>query len=697
MWNLKHISAQNFLSYKEFSFDVKSKKTTLIYGKNLTDSGVSSNGSGKSSTLEILCFCLTGNSLRKVTNKELIRNGEKEAFLSITLENPVLKKTLRIERKLNLTKASDVSLYEDDKLREDLKDLKPSETDKEVLRQLEISYSDIVNYYLISKEKYTSLLLSSDTQKKEVINRFSKADYIDKVFPQLDTNIATQENSVNSFKNQIISANSKIELLQEQIQQAKDRDVKSEVESEIEKLNEEITSKQLSITNKEKSIAGLKVLMSDKEIELDTYSKQLSSDKNVSNLNLEIGELEKEILSKKDNFTNVVKKEAETNWREVRDLVREVKANCLSLESDVNKAEKTLSDLKKIEAGEIECPSCKHTFSLNDGEITLEDCKLLIVETEKEIETLTIDLNEQKATLTESQTLLEELAKDLEKLEEEFKTSIEVIQLKVEEKQSLVDSFEKENRVTKSKVANIESEIERYKRNIVADEESIAILENSIRTIEDQIKVIKNRPNPIVEEIKKLNSQIKELENSLLTINESLEAEQSKLDQLVKWKVNFKKFKSFLANQSLSLIEQQANSFLNKMKASSRIRIDGFRELASGKLKEEISIEVNRDSSLETESFGKFSGGEKAKIDLACILSMQTLINTSCINGGLDLLFCDEILESADDEAMSSIVSSLSNVDKTVFMIAHSQPNANIECEKVLVQKKNGVSELVPS
>lgn len=44
-------------------------------------------------------------------------------------------------------------------------------------------------------------------------------------------------------------------------------------------------------------------------------------------------------------------------------------------------------------------------------------------------------------------------------------------------------------------------------------------------------------------------------------------------------------------------------------------------------------------------SFGKFSAGEAARVNLATILAMQKLVNSNCDGDkGLDLLVLDEIL-----------------------------------------------------
>lgn len=694
MWNLKSIKAENFLSYKEIEIGIKGKKTTLIHGINSDDEGAASNGSGKSSTIEMICFCLTGNSLRNVKNDELIRNSEKTASLTLVLENKVINKVLRIERKLTKGKPSDVALYENDVLRKDLKDLKPAETDKEILRQLEISYNDIINYYLISKEKYTSLLLSSDTQKKEVINRFSKADFIDPIFPKIDDDIKTQENIVAATKSDRAAIYSKIELLEEQIETLKNKDVDDEVQKEIDKLNLQRVLKDENILNKMELNKNNSLLIKNKKSELEALELDLTKVEDVEKIEEQIDLAKKQLIKKQSNFTDTVQKESKDAIVEIKDIIKIAEEEQLTVKRVILKLSTSIEKLKSIEAGEIECPKCKHTFLIGDGELSLEECKKLRIKEEKEKDGLLISLKDKNETIKESEELLLEFQKELKAAEKEFEESLILIKQSIQLKQDSIDLISKRKRDLNNSITDTESSITRLEKTVESNTEIIDQTKAQIESIKESIEEIKNRPNPTTKQIKELNVQIKDQEVKAVKVDKVLEADQKELDELVEWRVYFKKFKSFLANQSLVLIEQQANNFLKKMKSDNQIRIDGFRMLSTGKMKEEISIEISRDG-LETERFGKFSGGEKAKVDLACVLSMQTLINSSCLNGGLDMLFCDEILESADEVAMNSIVTSLNGVDKTVFMIAHSQPNENIGCNKIVIEKKNQISQII--
>lgn len=108
-------------------------------------------------------------------------------------------------------------------------------------------------------------------------------------------------------------------------------------------------------------------------------------------------------------------------------------------------------------------------------------------------------------------------------------------------------------------------------------------------------------------------------------------------------------FKTYLANTKIEALSRITNEFLQDIGSDIRIRFDGYTVLKSGKVREKISISLLRDG-MDCGSFGKFSAGEAARVNLATILAMQKLVNSNCDGDkGLDLLVLDEILEAVDE------------------------------------------------
>lgn len=168
---------------------------------------------------------------------------------------------------------------------------------------------------------------------------------------------------------------------------------------------------------------------------------------------------------------------------------------------------------------------------------------------------------------------------------------------------------------------------------------------------------------------------------------------QQRLSQTAQWETNFKNFKSYVANQSIANIQDYANLFLRQMGSDLTIKLDGFSELASGKLKEQISVEVLRGGFSEG-SYGAFSGGERGRIDVCTILAIQQLINLNCKSGGLDLLICDEILDQIDTLGLESIINSLQNLDRTIMIVSQNDINT-LKDYTLTIEKRNKISTFV--
>jgi len=110
-------------------------------------------------------------------------------------------------------------------------------------------------------------------------------------------------------------------------------------------------------------------------------------------------------------------------------------------------------------------------------------------------------------------------------------------------------------------------------------------------------------------------------------------------------------------------------------------------------VREKISISLLRDG-VDCGSFGKFSAGEAARVNLATILAMQKLVNANCDDEkGLDLLVLDEILEAVDEAGLSSMFDALNALGSTVLVVSHGNVAEGYP-HKLVITKENGESRI---
>ena len=97
---------------------------------------------------------------------------------------------------------------------------------------------------------------------------------------------------------------------------------------------------------------------------------------------------------------------------------------------------------------------------------------------------------------------------------------------------------------------------------------------------------------------------------------------EKQVSDMVQWGLRFKEFKMSLACEQLRIIQNFANMSLQKQRSELRLSIDGFKRNAKGKIKEEITVSVINGEG-EYKSFWSFSGGERARIEMALIQAFQ--------------------------------------------------------------------------
>jgi DNA repair exonuclease SbcCD ATPase subunit len=113
----------------------------------------------------------------------------------------------------------------------------------------------------------------------------------------------------------------------------------------------------------------------------------------------------------------------------------------------------------------------------------------------------------------------------------------------------------------------------------------------------------------------------------------------------------------------------------------------------AGELREKFNIEV--DNGKGGSSFGLISGGEKRKVRLACMLALQDLVSARATKS-IDLWIGDEIddaMDSAGLERLMTILECKARERGTVLVISHNELRDWVD-QTVTVTKEGGVSRI---
>jgi len=613
MYTPHKIVLTNFGSHKNTEYTFPTNQTSLLCGINETDDGQKSNGSGKSWIIEALYFLTTDSYLRKINKANAIFYGEKFFIVEGWFRSEVLNQTLYIRKKVFAnTTPSEYWVEINDKVPEHLlvndqekKRLDVNQCKSFVLETFGLSSDHISDYFIISKEKYTSFFNSSDTAKKDLINRFSKAYIIDPIDDSIKDDINTYSDKKNALERRIHANESKIEAYIESIDQ--DSNDNGEL---IKQYQDKITVNIEQIEVKKQLIESNQSYLEDHKLLLADYTKSIS-------------EFDPQL------------KELKTTEKEYETVLRDI--------------EKHLGD-------EVQCPNCNHKFSFKDKSIPLVE-------------------------LRENLPIIQESLKDVLFQQQIINTQLEQLQ--------------KDKKYSQSQYDELQFDITKYTREINMLNNENKSFES---TIKDLSKIENSKDAETLQKIETLQSENEQYQKQLEDTNQQL----SKCEE---WLINFKRFKGYLANQSLCAIESYANFYLEQLKSNIRIKIEGYKEVNKGKdIREKINVIVLKNG-IDVGSFYGLSGGEKARIEISVILAMQKLINISTDGRGLNFIVLDEILESLDSLGIEILVKSLNDININILLISQlvnvekddsNNYIANINYENIIIVKKiNAISEIV--
>lgn len=402
------------------------------------------------------------------------------------------------------------------------------------------------------------------------------------------------------------------------------------------------------------------------------------------------------------------------------------------------------SNVKKQLLDSVDCPKCGHTFHLRDISFNPAEAEAELPHIIQEIidlksfisitkELINTDIQKEKEDINKKISAagdtirkeIEVLNQDLLTLQQNESKLKQEQNKELEAKQLLVDNVKKQKRLLSSKKNELDhqsstlSDLVKSKTRLLTQKKSdiesersgltnaVRRLELTLKQKQNELTAHKESMNHLEDQILKIQSQeadrskIIKLESDIAGLDKEHIAIETELEKLRKtkesidaWELNFKSFKSLLANKSLKTIESFTNLFLQNMESNLSIQLDGYKVLGNKEVREKITTSVLRDG-FEDGGFGSFSGGERGRINLSNVIGMAELINVSSPTGGMDFLLIDECLDQIDVLGLENIILSLQPIGKTVLIISqHTEINALGEYT-LTIQKENKVSTIL--
>jgi len=375
-----------------------------------------------------------------------------------------------------------------------------------------------------------------------------------------------------------------------------------------------------------------------KRQKIETLTKRIDESKaKIEELKKDIKQLPNDVLEKLDV------KIQQCN-EELQELQKQYK-NAYQILADVKSKISHIEDqLKEIEKVGAICTTCKRAYS--DDDLKHKESN------KKELNSKLKDLNKELAT---AQKALDKVNTDQTKKEKEIKD--------LQDKKNVVRDVLNNNKNTETK---------------------IGLINESIQELLKEIEDVKKQTNEALENV------VKDLEEKLKTGKADLE----KLDhdcnvlECVKFVVSEEGVKSYIVKKILAVLNGRMAYYLEKLHANCLCQFDEFFD-------EQITDEKG-----EHKSYFNFSGGERKRIDLACLFSfldirrMQGDVHFSTI-------FYDELLDSSlDDKGVELVLDVLRERalkhKENCYIITHRGTTITEKIDNtVFLEKRNNFTYLL--
>tara|TARA_R110000796_G_scaffold25283_1_gene71428 strand:+ start:73 stop:2103 length:2031 start_codon:yes stop_codon:yes gene_type:complete len=672
---LDRLILDRFLTYRELDYEI-SKKPLLVQGSNLTEIDQTSNGSGKSGIFTAIEFCIAASNSRDVRDSELVMFGESDARAQLFASCNVRKEKIHIDWDIRVKGSNKLSLRREiNGAWEDVSFSNVNDGKKYIMNWFAIEKEDLFNYFIINKSRFKSFFKASNKEKVDLINRFSDASIIDGLEKIDNTDL---EASYSGLLSQISKIEGKIELSEEMILDETSRDLKEELNDEMEDIDfniKEIDSLfedvgediqencrttaeiKISIDSKKKEIKGIEKMVTEAEKLVTDFVLSDSDEKIEESLDeIEIEESEKDIENKK-------LEDIETKKSKIGNLLKE-----LSIEM----------------SGAIECPKCSHEFILDCKHGTLEEAKVKegkAKEFLKTVEGLEETHREAVSAIVSRIKVLGESIGEITKQSEAERLQRNLLEKSLKDREKELLSIEREQGELEKRLQDEESDYKELNYELVD-------LERQKKALKDSKKTLKQTDNK--ELIKQLGEDLTTLKKDKKSKEEESILVGDKIYRRNQWQSNFKQFRMHLANQSLEAIEFHCNRYLAGMGSDLTVKLEGYKVLANGTVKEEITSKIIRNIE---RTFSSFSGGEQGRLLFAAILANRHMINSTHPYGGLDFLSVDEVFEGVDSIGLKNLVESAKKLQVAVMIITHVT-DEEVSDDILLIEKINGESQI---
>jgi len=637
--NLLSVRATNFMSFKEFDFIYPASGLFFVGGKVLGSSVSTSNRAGKSVfASEAISWCLFGKTVRGISGDEVVNKTEgKNCFVEVILEDDKGVSYVVHRYRKHSEEGNSFKLYREteDITRGDV--YKTQDLLNQILGMNWLTFSTVV----VFGEKARRFIEAGDKEKKEIFDEIMMFQQYQEAYKKVKEDLSRLADDKKRKCEHLGRAEAVIsEVEQEQIEQ----------EKALEQIREQRGDLDKVIEQKRKQI-------SDKKAILDKASEEIqASEKALKKLEEEQKRLE---IYEKDFISEIEEKlsEASKSVRAVRDVH-------VRVSYELSEVEKWFKNKDALVKG-TRCKVC-------GSEITDKS----VEEGSRYYEQKRQELEKQKQELDEK---LKEASKAEQEIREDFENrKAEILQAKRE----------------------LSEEIAKYQTAIRDGTTTAAKIESEITVIEKEIEYLEKeyeeKEKVLLQSLVKIKDKLNKYKGEIAKLEDEIEAFSDKENYLKFWLEGFsdKGIKSLLLDEILPQLNSLARYYsATLMDDEIMIEFDTETMLKSGEKRDKFDIKLLVGG--EEVKYESCSAGEKRRIDVSVLLSLQSLMSRRAVST-FDFVVFDEVFDSLDSVGIERVIRLLEEEarNKVVFVISHIDSLKDYFDNVILIEKREGISYL---
>lgn len=642
------LSIKNFLVIGEAEVDLHNCGLTLIEGRNEDDESANSNGAGKSSLVDALCWCLYGVTGRGVSGDAVInKKAKKECVVGVEVWTEGLncyyiergRKSKRLGNNLIVQHV----IVDGNDVGSGCELTKTTVADTQALVNdlLGCSYEIFTSSIYAVQEKMPDLPALTDKNLKTLIEEAAGIDKLQKASVIAKENLNDKQNSLNVLNGKISSC--------------------------------------------ENEINSLKTIIKNTETERDSWKAKASAKRDQIQSEFDAIALERDQRIKLLLLPSELKK-LETEYKQVEAKLKEYgieESNVRKLELNAqNKKTECITEKRLIEVAQNKINEIEQSIQNIHNKVgtACKECGKVYKE-----EDLTDAVNALQKDKEERQETVFKAIETFKKLVEEAKA--EAIKAS-EARQKLSSPTELTKRQVElgNKInSNAEQKAEVSRLSKILDEKTKALVETEAELA---------GKNPFESMLVKLHDDLKEKDNRWASL--ASEAEMKQMEVYVAEEVNnlygVKGIRAHILDTVTPFLNERTAFYLNTLSDGEITATwQTLTKTAKGEFKEKFSIDVQ--SVKGANCFAGLSGGEKRKVRVATSMALQDLV-ASRAKKPIDLYIADEVdhaLDASGLERMMSILEEKAKQFGTALVISHNSLRDWID-NSIVVTKRDGIS-----